>query len=187
MVLAGPSGVGKGAIVSRLLAARPDIELSVSATTRRPRPDEIDGRHYYFVGLDTFDRLVASGGLLEWAEIFGNRYGTPREPVERALAEGRTVVVEIDVQGARQIREALPDAYMVFIKPPSLEELERRLRTRDTETDEQVRRRLAKASEELAAEPEFDATVVNDRLDHAARKVIELVDQLDRRTMKSRK
>jgi guanylate kinase len=187
VVLAGPSGVGKGAIVSRLLAARPDLRLSVSATTRRPRPDEVDGRHYYFVGSDTFDRLVAAGGLLEWAEIFGNRYGTPQEPVERALAEGRTVVVEIDVQGARQIRAALPDAFMVFIKPPTLQELERRLRTRETETDEQIRRRLAKASEELAAEPEFDASVVNDQLDDAAREVIELVDGLDRRTMKSRK
>lgn len=187
MVLAGPSGVGKGAIVSRLLAARPDLQLSISATTRRPRPDEIDGRHYYFVDQETFDRLVAAGGLLEWAEIFGNHYGTPREPVERALAGGRNVVVEIDVQGARQIRAALPDAYMLFIKPPTLEELERRLRTRDTESDEQVRRRLAKAAEELAAEPEFDATVVNDRLDDAARQVIELVDRLDRRTMRSRK
>ena len=187
MVLAGPSGVGKGAIVSRLLAARPDLQLSVSATTRPPRPDEIDGRHYYFVDPDTFDRLVAAGGLVEWAEIFGNRYGTPREPVERALAEGRTVVVEIDVHGARQIRAALPDAYMVFITPPSLQELERRLRTRGSETDRQIRGRLAKASEELAAEPEFDATVVNDQLDEAARKVIELVDRLDRRTMKSRK
>jgi guanylate kinase len=186
-VLAGPSGVGKGAIVSRLLAARPDIQLSVSATTRPPRPDEIDGRHYFFVDPDTFDRLVAAGGLLEWAEIFGNRYGTPREPVERALAEGRTVVVEIDVQGARQIRAAVPDAYMVFIKPPTLEELERRLRTRETETDEQVKRRLAKAGDELAAESEFDASVVNDQLDEAARQVIELVDRLDRRTMKSRK
>ncbi|HZD37759.1 MAG TPA: guanylate kinase [Actinomycetes bacterium] len=186
-MLAGPSGVGKGAIVSRLLAARPDIELSVSATTRPPRPDEIEGRHYFFVDSDTFDRLVAAGGLLEWAEIFGNRYGTPREPVERALAEGRTVVVEIDVQGARQIRAARPDAYMVFIKPPTLEELERRLRTRDTESDEQVRRRLAKASQELAAEPEFDASVVNDQLDDAAREVIELVGRLDRRTMKSRR
>jgi len=173
--------------VSRLLAARPDLWLSVSATTRPPRPGEVDGRHYHFVSPDTFDRLVAAGGLLEWAEIFGKRYGTPREPVERALEEGRTVVVEIDVQGARQIRAAHPDAYMVFIKPPTLEELERRLRTRDTETDEQVRRRIAKAAEELAAEPEFDTSVVNDRLDDAARKVIEIVDRLERRTMKGQK
>ncbi len=183
MVLAGPSGVGKGAIVSRLLAARPGLELSVSATTRPARAGEVDGRHYYFVDPDTFDRLVAAGGLLEWAEIFGNRYGTLREPVERALAAGRFVVVEIDVQGARQIRATCPDAFMVFIRPPSLPELERRLRLRGTETEEQVRRRLAKASEELAAEPEFDATVVNDVLDKAALQVIDILDDLRRRTM----
>jgi len=187
VVLAGPSGVGKGAIVSRLMAARPDLKLSTSATTRPPRPDETHGKHYLFLDPEAFDKLIASGGLLEWAEIFGNRYGTPREPVERALAEGRTVVVEIDVQGARQIRATLPDAYLVFIKPPNLDELERRLRTRETETDEQVRRRLAKASEELAAEREFDATVVNDQLDEAAHEVIAIVDRLGRRTMEERK
>jgi guanylate kinase len=187
VVLAGPSGVGKGAIVSRLMAARPELELSISATTRHPRPDEVHGRHYLFLEPEAFDRLIAAGGLLEWAEIFGNRYGTPREPVERALAEGRTVLVEIDVQGARQIRAAVPDAYMVFVKPPSLAELERRLRTRDTETDEQVRRRLAKAADELTAEPEFDATVVNEQLDEAAQQVIGMVDRLGRRTMRDRK
>ena len=166
--------------MSRLLAARPDLHLSVSATTRRARPDEVEGRHYYFVDPDTFDRLMAAGGLLEWAEIFGNRYGTPREPVERALARGLDVVVEIDVQGARQIRAVCPDAFMVFIKPPSLDELERRLRSRGTETDEQVRRRLTKAADELAAEPEFDAVVVNDVLDDAALQVIEILDGLKR-------
>jgi guanylate kinase len=180
VVLAGPSGVGKGAIVSRLLAARPDLRLSISATTRPPRPAEVEGRDYYFVDPDAFDKLIASGGLLEWAEIFGNRYGTPREPVDRALEEGRSVVTEVDVQGARQIRAARPDAFLVFIGPPSLQELERRLRTRDTETDEQLRRRLDKASEELAAEPEFDAAVVNDDLDEAAGKVIDIVSRLSR-------
>ena len=169
--------------MSRLLAARPDLQLSVSATTRAPRPDEVEERHYYFVDAHTFDRLVETGGLLEWAEIFGNRYGTPREPVERARDAGRDAVVEIDVQGARQIRALCPEAYMVFIKPPSLQELERRLRQRGTETEEQVRRRLAKAADELAAEPEFDAVVVNDRLDKAALEVIGIIDQLRRRTM----
>jgi guanylate kinase len=186
IVIAGPSGVGKGAIVSRLLAARPDLKLSVSTTTRPARRGEVEERHYYFVDSDAFDRLIATGGLLEWAEIFGNRYGTPREPVERALAEGRDVVVEIDVQGARQIRAICPDAFMVFIKPPSLEELERRLRLRNTETEEQVRRRLAKASDELAAEPEFDVSVVNDVLDEAAGEVIRILDGLRRRTIKSK-
>ena len=182
-MLAGPSGVGKGAIVARLLAALPDLELSISATTRRPRPREDEGRHYYFVDRADFDRMIAAGGFLEWADIFGERYGTPREPVERALAEGRDVLVEIDIQGARQVKAANPGAYMVFIKPPSLAELERRLRTRATETDQQVRRRLAKAADELAAEPEFDVTVVNDDLEQAAREVIQLVDRLRRRTI----
>jgi guanylate kinase len=169
--------------VARLLAALPDLELSISTTTRRPRPREDEGRHYYFVDRASFDRMIQAGGFLEWADIFGERYGTPKEPVERALAEGRDVLVEIDVQGARQVKAATPGAYMVFVKPPSLAELERRLRSRGTETDQQVRRRLAKASEELAAEPEFDATVVNDDLERAARQVIELVDGLRRRTI----
>jgi guanylate kinase len=169
--------------VARLLAALPDLELSISATTRRPRPREDEGRHYYFVERADFDRMIEAGGFLEWADIFGERYGTPKEPVERALAEGRDVLVEIDVQGARQVKAATPCAYMVFVKPPSLAELERRLRTRGTETDQQVRRRLTKASDELAAEPEFDVTVVNDDLERAAREVIELVDKLRRRTI----
>ena len=173
--------------MSRLLAARPDLQLSVSATTRPARPDEQEERHYYFVDSDRFDRLIETGGLLEWAEIFGNRYGTPREPVERALAAGRDVVVEVDVQGARQIRAICPDALMVFIKPPGLDELERRLRRRGTETEGQVRRRLAKAADELAAEPEFDVTVVNDVLDEAARQVVGILDDLRRRTMRGQR
>jgi guanylate kinase len=169
--------------VARLLAALPDLELSISATTRRPRPREDEGRHYYFVDRADFDRMIEAGGFLEWADIFGERYGTPKEPVERALAEGRDVLVEIDVQGARQVKAATPCAYMVFVKPPSLAELERRLRTRGTETDQQVRRRLAKASDELSAEPEFDVSVVNDDLERAVREVIEIVDELRRRTI----
>jgi guanylate kinase len=182
-VLAGPSGVGKGAIVARLLAAIPDLELSISSTTRSPRPQEDEGRHYWFVDRQTFDKMIEAGGFLEWADIFGERYGTPREPVARALAEGRDVLVEIDVQGARQVKAADPRAYMIFITPPSLQELERRLRTRGTETERQVSRRLAKAADELAAEPEFDVTVVNDDLERAAREVVELVDRLRRRTI----
>jgi guanylate kinase len=183
IVLAGPSGVGKGAIVARLLAAVPDLELSISATTRGPRPREDEGRHYYFVDREQFDEMIETGGFLEWADIFGERYGTPKEPVARALAEGRDVLVEIDVQGARQVKAAEPEAYMVFVTPPSLQELERRLRTRGTETDAQISRRLAKASDELAAEPEFDVTVVNDDLERAAREVVQIVDRLRRRTI----
>ncbi|HTE70215.1 MAG TPA: guanylate kinase, partial [Actinomycetes bacterium] len=125
-MLAGPSGVGKGAIVARLLAAVPDLELSISATTRGPRPREDEGRHYYFVDREQFDEMIETGGFLEWADIFGERYGTPKEPVARALAEGRDVLVEIDVQGARQIRDAMPDAVLIFLDPPSLGELARR-------------------------------------------------------------
>ena len=183
IVLAGPSGVGKGSIVARLLAALPDLELSISATTRQPRAREDEGRHYHFVEREVFDEMVEGGGFLEWADIFGERYGTPREPVARALAEGRDVLVEIDVQGARQVQAAEPEAFMVFITPPSLEELARRLRTRGSETDQQIVRRLAKASDELAAEPEFDVTVVNDDLETAAREVVEIVDRLRRRTI----
>src|SRR6266542_1030727 len=174
----GKVRVGKSAIVARLLNALPELELSISATTRSPRAIEDEGRHYYFVEPEVFSKMVEEGGFLEWAEIFGQRYGTPREPVERALAAGRDVLVEIDVQGARQVRRAKPDAFMLFLKPPSLGELERRLRSRATETDEQIRRRLAKATEELAAEPEFDASVVNDDLETAAREVIEIVTKV---------
>jgi len=183
IVLAGPSGVGKGSIVARLLAALPDLELSISATTRQPRAREDEGRHYHFVERRTFDEMVGAGGFLEWADIFGERYGTPREPVARALAEGRDVLVEIDVQGARQVKAAEPEAFMVFITPPSLDELGRRLRTRGSETEQQISRRLAKARDELAAEPEFDVTVVNDDLETAAREVVEIVDRLRRRTI----
>jgi guanylate kinase len=183
IVLAGPSGVGKGSIVARLLAALPDLELSISATTRQPRAREDEGRHYHFVERRAFDEMIDTGGFLEWADIFGERYGTPREPIARALAEGRDVLVEIDVQGARQVKAAEPEAFMVFVTPPSLEELERRLRTRGSETDQQIRRRLAKAADELAAEPEFDVTVVNDDLEVAAREVVEIVDRLRRRTI----
>jgi guanylate kinase len=171
--------------VARLLVALPDLELSISATTRGPRPREDEGRHYYFVDRARFDEMIEAGGFLEWADIFGERYGTPREPVERALAEGRDVLVEIDIQGARQIKANTPGVFMIFVKPPSLAELERRLRSRGTETDQQVRRRLAKASDELTAEGEFDATVVNDELETAARQVIEIVDELRRRTINS--
>src|SRR4030095_15319441 len=131
----GPSGVGKGAVVARLLAALPDLELSISATTRQPRPREDEGRHYHFVDRGKFDEMAEAGGFLEWADIFGERDGTPREPIEPAPAEGRGGAVEIDVQGARQVKAAEPEAYMVFITPPSLQELERRVRARGSASD----------------------------------------------------
>lgn len=135
--------------------------LSVSATTRFPRPGEVDGVHYHFVTRERFQQLVDASGLLEWAEFAGNLYGTPRQPVLERLEEGRPVVLEIDLQGARQVRAAMPEARLVFLAPPSWDELVRRLTGRGTEPPEVVERRLQVAKEELAAEPEFDVTLVN--------------------------
>jgi guanylate kinase len=139
----------------------PDLWVSVSATTRFPRPGEVDGVHYRFVSRGRFEELVAEGGFLEWAEFAGNLYGTPRRPVEERLADGQTVLLEIDLQGARQVRKAMPDAQLVFLTPPSWDELVRRLTGRGTEPPQVVERRLAVARDELAAEGEFDLTLVN--------------------------
>nr|WP_245725672.1 guanylate kinase [Propionibacterium cyclohexanicum] len=164
-VISGPTAVGKGTVVSRLQKLYPQIFVSVSATTRPPRPGEVDGVSYHFLDDRSFDQLLASGGLLEWATVHGAaRYGTPREPVERAVAQGRRVVLEIDLQGARQVRESYPKAVQIFLAPPSWDELIRRLRGRGTETPAQQARRLRTAREELAAESEFDHVVVNDEV-----------------------
>jgi guanylate kinase len=174
-VLSGPSGVGKGTVVARLREVRPDAWLSVSATTRAPRPGETHGVQYLFVDDAEFDRLIAADELLEWAEFAGARYGTPRQPVLEKLATGRSVLLEIDLQGARQVRQAMPEALLVFLAPPSWEELVRRLTGRGTESDEQVQRRLATAREELAAEAEFDTTIVNDSVEEAATRLLALL------------
>ncbi len=176
-VLAGPSGVGKSSVVSALRAALPELYFSVSATTREPRAGEVDGRDYRFVGPAGFDALVARGALLEWAEIHGglHRSGTPRAPVEQALAAGRPVLVEVDLQGARAVKAALPEAVTVFLAPPSLDELARRLRSRGTETEAQFARRLQTAREEMAARHEFDVVVVNDDVRAAVARLVELL------------
>jgi len=161
VVLSGPSGVGKSTVVRELRTHHPQLWVSVSATTRFPRPGEVDGVHYRFVTRERFDELVAEGGFLEWAEFAGNRYGTPRAPVDEHLADGRPVLLEIDLQGARQVRAAMPEARLVFLTPPSWDELVRRLTGRGTEPPEVVERRLAVAREELAAEEEFDLTLIN--------------------------
>ena len=161
VVLSGPSGVGKSTVVKALRAEHPEVWLSVSATTRFPRPGETHGVHYRFVSREEFAELVESGGLLEWAEFAGNLYGTPRQPVLDNLAAGRPVVLEIDLQGARQVRAVMPRAKLVFLAPPSWDELVRRLTGRGTEDAAVVERRLAVAREELAAETEFDVTLVN--------------------------
>jgi guanylate kinase len=166
-LITGPSGVGKGTLVSALLARHPQIWLSISATTRAPRSGEVDGQHYFFRERGQFEADVAAGGLLEWAEFAGNCYGTPRGPVEAQLAAGRPVLLEIELEGARQVRRSFPQGFQIFLKPPSFEELERRIRGRGTDSEEAITRRLARARIELAAEGEFDAVLVNADLGEA--------------------
>ena len=176
VVLAGPTAVGKGTVVARIREFFPSVRFSVSATTRPPRLGEIDGVHYRFVSDEQFDKLIESGQMLEWATVHGNhRYGTPREPIVAAINAGESVILEIDIQGARLVKRAIPDAILVFLSPPSWEELVRRLTSRGTETADEQSRRLETATEELAAQDEFDITIVNDDVDRAAKAVVELL------------
>jgi len=163
-VITGPSGVGKGTLVGRLLERHPEIWLSISATTRSPRSGETDGVHYVFLTRSDFEQQIEAGGFLEWAEFAGNLYGTPRRPVEDRLQAGRPVLLEIELEGARQVRQSFPSAYQLFIEPPSLAVLEQRIRGRGTDSEEAIARRLARAHTELAAVHEFDASLVNDDL-----------------------
>lgn len=175
IVLAGPTAVGKGTLAAHIKQHHPELELSVSATTRSPRPGEVHGEHYYFVDDAEFDRLIASGELLEHATVHNRfRYGTPKAPIERALSEGRNVLLEIDLQGARQVRAAAPDSTLVFLLPPSWDELVQRLVGRGTEDDEERSRRLKTARVELASQGEFDYHVVNDDVPRAAAEVVSL-------------
>ncbi len=175
IVLAGPTAVGKGTVAARIAAEHLEILLSVSATTRPPRPGEVDGLHYRFVDDAEFDRLVADGALLEHATVHNSyRYGTPRAPIEEALAQGRTALLEIDLQGARQVRAADPSATLVFLLPPSWDELVHRLTGRGTEGAQEQARRLRTAKVELAAQGEFDFRVVNDDVGRAAAEVFAL-------------
>ncbi len=179
-VLAGPTAVGKGTVSADLRARYPEIWLSVSMTTRPPRPGEVDGVHYHFVSTERFDEMAARGELLEWAVVHSrNRYGTPRAPVEERLAAGEPALLEIDLQGARQVRETMPDARFVFLAPPSWEELVRRLVGRGTEDAEERERRLATARVELAAAEEFDHVVVNDDVHRATDELVHLIGLRD--------
>lgn len=167
IVLTGPSGVGKGTLVRSLLQRHPELYLSVSVTTRSPRPGEISGKHYYFVSRSEFEQMVTQGELLEWAEFAGNYYGTPRNPVTEQIAKGKWVLLEIELEGARQIRNTFPLALRVFILPPSLKELEQRLRCRGQDTEAAITRRLRRAQEEINAANEFDIQVINDDFETA--------------------
>lgn len=176
VVLAGPTAVGKGTVSRHIRETYPDVLLSVSATTRPPRPGEVDGEHYYFVSDAEFDRMIAAGEFLEWATVHNqSRYGTPRPPIDEALAEGKSVLLEIDLQGARSVKQAMPEALLVFLLPPSWEELVRRLVGRGTESAEEQQRRLDTAKVELAAQNEFDVKIVNGEVGQAAREVVELL------------
>ena len=174
-MITGPSGVGKGTLIRTLLERIPELELSVSATTREPRPGEVDGVDYHFLSDAEFDGRVLEGDFLEHADYSGRRYGTLRSELERRLAAGASVVLEIEVQGARQVKEKMPDARRIFIAPPSEEALRTRLVGRGTDDEAQRERRLATAKEELAAQDEFDIVVVNDRLDDAADELEQIV------------
>ena len=175
-VVSGPSGAGKGTLLSQVIERIPDAWVSVSATTRSPRPGEIEGVHYFFLDTDHFKSLVEQDGFLEWAQVHDNFYGTLKQSVVDHMNAGDQVILEIDVQGALQVRKALPEAHLVFIEPPSLEELERRLRQRGTETKDVISSRMKTAEVELAQKMEYDIQVVNDDLERAVDELVEVIN-----------
>ena len=176
VVLAGPTAVGKGTLVRSLVERRPEVWVSISATTRSPRPGEVDGVHYHFVSDDDFDQMVSENALLEWATVHGrHRYGTPRSPVESHVNAGVPSLLEIDLQGARQVKQSMPEALFVFVAPPSWEELVRRLEGRGTEDEAERLKRLDTAKRELEAASEFDVVIVNDDLDAAVEELERVV------------
>jgi guanylate kinase len=176
VVLAGPTAVGKGTVAACVRRSFPEVWVSVSMTTRKPRPREIDGVHYHFVDDEQFERMRAAGEFLEWAVVHGRaKYGTPRAPVDEVLAAGRMALLEIDLQGARQVREQIPESLFVFLAPPSWDELVRRLVGRGTESEEEREARLTTARHELAAQPEFDVTIVNDNVQRASEELVSLI------------
>lgn len=174
-VVSGPSGVGKNTVLNSLLAQCPNLHYSISATTRQPRPGELDGINYYFHTIESFKAGIEAGSFLEWAEIYGQYYGTPRNSVERWLTQGDHVILDIDIQGAAQIRRNCPEAVLIFLYPPSLEELKRRLIERKTETEEAIKKRLAYVQAELASVEKYDYVVVNDQVSQACQRVSAII------------
>ncbi|MBR3704826.1 MAG: guanylate kinase [Oscillospiraceae bacterium] len=170
-IICGPSGVGKGTVVARLMASDPTLYFSVSATTRAPRPGEVDGKHYHFLTAEQFEQWVEEDQFLEYAEFVGNRYGTPRQFIDKAMEQGRDVILDIEIQGAAQVHRKRPDAVRIFIAPPSWDELERRLIGRGTEDMDKVRSRLQRGKEEFLVAKDFDYFVINDTVDRAVEEI----------------
>jgi guanylate kinase len=178
IVITGPSGVGKGTLVHQLLQRFPNLHLSVSITTRPPRAGELDGRDYYFVSRDSFQQMIRQGKLLEWAEYAGNYYGTPRLAVEEKLQQGISVLLEIELEGAKHIKQTFPKAFRIFILPPSFDELEQRLRLRGTESEAAILRRLRRAKEEIASGEEFDRQIINDDVETALAALEKVIQEI---------
>lgn len=178
-VISGPSGAGKGTLVAQLRKEHPELGLAISATTRSPRPGEVDGKDYYFLSEGEFKRRVAAGEFVEWAYVHGHMYGTLVKEVERLLAQGKSLILEIDIQGALNVKKVWPDAVLIFIEPPSLEELERRLRERGTEDEQSIELRLKNAKHEMTLADDYDVRIVNDTVDRAVRELSDTIERYE--------
>lgn len=178
-VISGPSGAGKGTLVAQLRKEHPELGLAVSATTRSPRPGEVDGKDYYFLSEGEFKRRVAAGEFVEWAYVHGHMYGTLVKEVERLLAQGKSLILEIDIQGALNVKKVWPDVVLIFIEPPSLEELERRLRGRGTEDEQSIELRLKNAKHEMTLADDYDVRIVNDTVDRAVRELSDTIERYE--------